>query len=594
MKLLLLSAALLAASSASALNVTYDWSGVLSSASKTTSTDDAVPTEDGGWFAVFRTDNADGLQWNGSDLNLPEDQGTATASKLTISKIDGKGEIKWNITSTIGAFGTDFGKLSGTPDGGAVITFTVRKNSKDASIDPLATLVDAKNNIFNITIADYPDAWVYVPMVMKFSADGAIEWLRQIKCDYSAVNGAVPTQPTSIKALTTDPDGNIYISGFFNTPVSFPESGSTWAGTIIPVNTPADWKSGSDTSVGDMFITKLNPDGFYAKSYTVNSDAAYSTRTQATRLAFANGRLFWAGTTNGLLNGTTFQIGSSTVTPTIVSVKDAPKALETNIVGAMDTELTPAWTTTIPTQLNSSGTSASIMQKGLDAYDNNTVYLTGSVSGGLDLGSSVIASQKAMLEGCFVAFDATTGTPKGGNILGESISNYYGAFVNTTNGHVITYGSGTSAETFIIDYDAEYANPVKTALFDKGQTAFGCALNPANNQLLSLSRGKGATTAIGGATATLGSQFTALIGAFTLSDFKAASGIEAAEVADAGALKVYGTTGAAVFTAAGSQNVAVYSATGALVKSVAVAEGTTTVELPAGFYIAAGQKFIVR
>lgn len=592
MKLLLLSAALLAASVTNAFTVNYDWGKVYTSSSKSTSTDDAVLTAEGNWYTVMRSDTPADLKWGGTALNLPADEGTVTAAKLLISKMDAQGNILWNITSTSGAFGADNGLLGIMPDGGAAIAFTVRKNSKDASINPLAKFVDAKGNTTSITIDGYPDAWVYVPMIMKFSADGEIEWVRNLKCEFPEIDSKVVAQPTYVRALTTDGEGNIYIGGLYQTALSFPTSATAWGGTITPVNIPAAWK-GTSTNDGDMFIAKLDKDGFLVKTFTVDATTQYAGRDQVSCLSFSNGTLYWLGQVLGLTSGATYTIGTSTVTP---SVTDAPKALETTIAGALSSDLTPKWTTTIPTEPNSSG-SAVIQNKNLN-IGTDAIYATGALNGCMKLGSTTIDSKETKLHGYIAAFDKETGAIKGGNVYGTAgiISGYYGALENTDNGHVIAYGYAFGQKILLMDYDASMANPVETTLIAGGPTTpWGCALNPATNQFLSLSRGKGKGTVLDNkGEIECMAQFTGAIAAFTFSDFKAPSGIEAVAADEIAAVNVYGTTGAAVFTASEACTVAIYSATGALVKSIALTEGTTTVELPAGFYIAAGQKFIVR
>ncbi len=57
---------------------------------------------------------------------------------------------------------------------------------------------------------------------------------------------------------------------------------------------------------------------------------------------------------------------------------------------------------------------------------------------------------------------------------------------------------------------------------------------------------------------------------------------------------VYGTQGAIVVKAEKAATVRVYNITGALVASVNAQPGTTTVNLPAGIYVANGTKLIVR
>lgn len=589
MRLVLLSAGLFAASVANALTVSYDWGMVYTSSQKTTTAYDAVLAGDGNWYTVLGSDTASDLKWGDTALDLPADEGTATASKALISKMDKNGGILWSITSVYGAFGLDNGKTAAMPDGGAVTAFTVRKNSNTASTEPLAKLVDAKGNTVNIEIADYPEAWAYVPMIMKYSADGVIEWLRQIRCDYSEVNGKVPVQPTYVRSLTTDPEGNIYIGGLFQTALSFQTSATAWSEALTPINIPSDWAA-TGTAVGDMFIARLDKDGFFLNAFTVDSDQSYATRDQISRLSYSDGSLYWLGQVVGKTDGSTYTIGDFTVTP---SVTDAPKALETTIAGSMTPDLGINWATTIETLPNSSG-SAVIQNNSLSA-GSSSIYISGALNGGMKLGSSAIESQETKLKGYIVSIDKSNGSVIGGAIYGSGISGYYGAFENGTDGHVLAYGYLFGSKAYIIDYSADFSSASETILIDGGQPmTFGCALNPADNRFLSVTRGKGTGTALGGAEIVCPAQFSGVIASFTLDGFT--SGIETAATAgDAGqTVRIYGSAGCAVFSAAEAQTIKIYSATGALVRTADIAEGSTNVELPAGFYIAAGQKFIVR
>jgi hypothetical protein len=586
MKKLLLSAALVSASLAGATTVSYDWGKLLDNGTLKSNVYDAVLTTDGNWYTLFGCDapsSSSPLKWGGNELtSLPADKSGAD-SKLIINKMTPAGDFLWTITSTYGAFTVgENTHMALMPDGGAVIAVALRRNTKETTeIDPLATIVDAKGNTTNITIANYPsDTFAYVPVIIKFSADGTIEWWRNLQKTYDANNIA-------IKSIVTDENGNIYIGGSFKSALSFPTSATEWGGTI----------AATANATSAMYIAKLDKDCNIVKTFTVDASAAYATSDQVQRLAYADGTLYWVGQVTGLTTGDKYTIGNTTVTP---GLSTASKALPTDIIGSLTTDLAINWTTVLESQQNTAATPNTVIQnKGL-TIGENTVYVTGALNGGLKSGDVQLTTSTNALYGFTLGFNKETGAIKGGNLYGATITGIYDVIENANNGHIITYGYAITSnpnKIFFNELDASYNNVEngETILLSIG-TPFGHALNPDTNQYLSLSYGKGGTVLTDVADLGTQSAYTATVTSFTLSDFKSPlAGISTVQAADnSNDVNIYGIAGAAVFTANAAQNVAIYSATGALIKVAAIAEGNTTIELPAGFYIAAGKKFIVR
>lgn len=113
----------------------------------------------------------------------------------------------------------------------------------------------------------------YRGVLMKISQDGSILWMRQIVADYQKVQKDKYTQGIYSYVLDVDNEGNIFIGGNFRTALTLLKSDQS--SVEIPARHVDGWDGNSQTSVGDLFLIKLDKDGYYQKHLQTDGPASY-------------------------------------------------------------------------------------------------------------------------------------------------------------------------------------------------------------------------------------------------------------------------------------------------------------------------------
>ncbi len=179
--------------------------------------------------------NGDILVTGGYALDIDLDFGAGTHilngmsySDAYISKYDGSGNILWGVSFANN--NNCFGVGIDTDSSGNVYSVGEFFNTIDFDPGP---------NTFNLTgtaIGPYPNRNIYIS---KLDVNGNFVWAKKIGGDNSM----------GIRALKVDTNGNSYITGYFNKPITFPDNT-----TLTPLNQ-------NDANNFDIFIAKLDTAG---------------------------------------------------------------------------------------------------------------------------------------------------------------------------------------------------------------------------------------------------------------------------------------------------------------------------------------------
>ena len=503
---------------------------------------------------------------------------TSGNQNLVLIKTDGNGNRLWSAYSTIGDLYSGGGWLAATSDGGVMMVVKFR-HSNGRSEKPAIVDGTGKTTEFDWT-AD-PNGRFYRMVMVRFSKDGAIEWTRMTDVA-TTPQGKASTYskltPDGIDVYTAKVDGNqnLYVGGRFRMPITFQKADGSKV-TLTPCNTK-DWTGDPQAQNGDLFIAKFDANGNYLKSL-VSSDSASYTAIKNVRIA--NDKLYFEGYFQGRkINGA---LNPAKLGGIDLGLKNANTAL---LVGVADLDLN-----VLNAKAFASEASGSVYQTtAIDVIDNS-VYLTGKAKCKLDLASGTMDATSTTRDGYLIKLNSEL-EPQGSALNGKNQSGFMGVVADRNdNDNIYVLGHNLMGALFMKKYDRNTLayKDVEWDLTDNASAIFPMVAS--NDTLYALSRVRGTVKFIGGEISLSSSAFNALVAAFKL-PVHTTTAIQA--IADANAINVTATRGTISINAAAPATVNVYNITGALVASVKASEGTTTVELPAGLYIAAGKKLIVR
>ncbi len=503
---------------------------------------------------------------------------TSGNNNLVLIKTDGNGNRLWSAYSTIGDIYSGCGWLAATSDGGVMMVVKFR-HSNGRSEKP--AFVDGTGKTTELDWAPNASGRFYRMVMVRFSKDGAIEWTRMADVDTTPQAKASTYSkltPDGFDVYTAKIDGNqnLYVGGRFRMPISFQKADGSKV-TLTPCNTKG-WSGDPQTQNGDLFIAKFDANGNYLKSLVSTDSASY---TAIKNVRIANDRLYFEGyfqgrTMNGAINPV--KLGGIDL-----GLKNANTAL---LVGVADLDLNVLNAKTFASEV-----SGSVYQTTALDVINDNIYLTGKTKCKLDLASGTMDASANTRDGYLIKLNSEL-EPQGSVLNGINQSGFMGVVADRNdNDNIYVLGHKLMGALFMKKYDRNTLayKDVEWDLTNNASAIFPMVAS--NDTLYALSRVRGTVKLIGDEISLSSSAFNALVAAFKL-PVHTATAIEA--VADGNAINVTATRGAISITTATPATVNVYNITGAMVASVKAAEGTTTVELPAGLYIAAGKKLIVR
>ncbi len=602
-KIFTLAAVALASMSMLATAQTAEWGKVLTAnyadREGTSMTESLAVTSDGVvWLGhVGSYSDKDGLKLGDTVIGKGTVYtGTSSSGNetFTMTKTDKSGNVKWSIYSTNGEIYSNNDWVKVGKDGSIYAAFLMRHTDSRGTETP--GFVDATGNETKladwncISSIDNIEHRYYKALLMKVSAAGAIQWIREVYADPSPIAGSstkVNGLPIYVYDLAVT-DNAIYMAGRFTALTKFTKADGTTI-DLTPHNV-VGWNGDSQQSVGDMYVTKFDLNGYAEKTLTTTGVVACETMQ---KLCVKDGKFYLLSSVKSAKNSICkdYKIGDKTYeVPSYVSA----------LVAEFDENLNVKWSRLFKGSENAKSNSTGILQSmHLNKIDDD-LWVTGMGQYTL---SNEDGTKKLEMKGTNnQAFIIRLNAEDGEWINAVSalkdyttaITGYFELFGSETDkSKVWVYGYNFGADgVFLREYNKDLTTDKNTQvklMSGAMATAFASAVD--GDKLYIVARGRGDIKLTGLDQSFSVSKFAAMYACFKL-PFNIYTAVD--NVAAKAEAKIYGTQGTLHVVAEEATTVNVYNLTGSLVAKLSVVAGDNTVALPAGIYIANGQKVVVR
>ncbi len=511
--------------------------------------------------------------------------GTSYNNGVSLIKTDAKGNLLMNAWTVAGEVASNQGGVIPTSDGGATVVVKMR-HSQNYGTTPINFLNAAQESFsFDWTLDAPETARYYKVLVLHFSAQGLVEWSRVINVDNSpqpnattAANQAQTSDGMDVNSVVSDSEGNIFLGGRLRKEATFALADGTTQ-VLSPRNT-ANWDGDTQKSVGDLYIVKLDPQGYYLSHIMMEGDVA-TNEVISSMTIDKQGYLYVQGTVQGTSETSNISFGGNEMQAGAIAGLFAAR---------LGTDLSVDWARII-----ASDYSGSVFQKTQINMNDGVMWITGKMRANLVDGDNTLAGSSLTRDGFLLGLDANNGTWLAATVNGKNQSGLYGVLdSNEDQENIYVFGNTLSAPTFlqkrskatlevVEQWDLQTASDDINPIMISQDTLFTTARISRDNTLLG--NDELTFTATTQARAVLMAAFKLPVQLVTAVDDVLAPKAQ---------VEVKALTGALQVTASQPTQVSVYNLTGAVVATVAAGPAATTVSLPAGLYIAAGQKLIVR
>jgi len=496
------------------------------------------------------------------------------------------GKALWSVYSNVGEGSSNQGAVAATSDGGAFMVVKMRHTVNRCT---------DKINFVDATGANTTIDWVldsasakryYNAIILKVNGEGAIQWYRMITMNHDPQPNASKTYSTYtpegiyVQTAITDPQDNLYVGGRFCTAMTF-DNGVT----LTPQSVAEDWTGDPQKANGDLFIAKFDAEGNYVNSLVQDGKGDAG---QIFKLNFrgGDGNIYAVGYFDGI-EGNDVTLGGKQLTPGNVG-KDL-------LAACIDTDLNVKWARLFTTTYSGS----TFNKLSINAIGDN-VWITGKVRTTLDdgEGNTFDCSGKTR-DGLLLHLNSADGSWVGATNYGTNQAGFNGAFENTNDpDHVYVYGHVLFGYLFVAKYSvADLTLQEQWDLHSSASDLQNYTAVCYDNRLYTMARIASGNVTVNYADTEEGTytfnnpvNFATLVCAFTLPG-TISTAIQEVEQAQT---RVFGAEGNLHIVAQQPTTVRVYSITGAQVATINAQQGDNTIALPAGIYIAGGNKVVVR
>lgn len=517
--------------------------------------------------------------------------GTSTSGNetvnLTLTDLDGN--VKWSVYSTNGELMTNCDRVKIGNDGSVYAAFMMRHTEGRGTETP--GFIDASGNETKlsdwncISSTDNKEHRYYKVLVMKVSADGNIQWIREIVGDHTPVAGSsllVNGIPTYLYGLAVTDDA-IYVSGRATATTEFAKADGSKL-TLTPHNV-AGWSGDSQTTAGDMFVAKLDKDGYAENLLTTTGNVDYE--TSATVEQFGN-RLYLMASVKGLASSTDYKLGSTTYSvPEYVSL----------LVAELDKDLGVKWSHLYKGSENAKKSKGILQYMRMNKIGDD-LWLSGMGQYNLsnEDGTKTMAMTSTLNEGYILRLNANNGDWINATTaikdFESAITGYMGVFGDEAKDEIWVYGYNFKNDgVFLRKYNKDLTTDKTQTKLLGGSLPTAYAAASSSDRLYTVARGRGSLAFAGKTETITADKYTAVYACYQL-PYNVATVVE--NVAAKTANKVYGTQGELHVVAEQPAVVTVYNIMGAVVARLNAEVGDNAVSLPAGIYIAEGKKVVVR
>ena len=566
----------------------FKWGALLDGT--TTAGDQATSlavSDDGGIYGLYTAGSTDDhlsvMLDNTALFEGSPYSGTSYNNNFCLIRFASDGSAVWNIHTDSGDFASNSGSVSATSDGGCVVMAKVRHTDGYA-----ATPINFVTPSGSRTLEWSAEERYYRLVVLKVSSEGEIEWLVCPEISTAAVNDGCKefvSEGFNLYAGCVDAGGNVYVPLNLREPMTFGDV------TVKPSNV-SSWDGDSQKAAGSFVVVKLDSEGNCLGSLAFGGEA---TATYCHQVVSYGDLLYAVGTA----------AGSGTLT--CGGIEFTPSELNSPVVVSFDSDLTPGWVKCLPGE--AVGGKYAVQNLGL-TVTNDDVWVYGAFNGKVgDSEGSVESQQGTLREGLLIHLDAADGSWVKGVSSREStfepaaantsLTSYMGVIANPDNAAkiwVYGYGMNAAVGTFIRAYDAETLEGSAEGswnLVTAGgvPTCQAIAYDAVKGLCYSTTRGNKAFQPLDADLSEAPTGWGVYTASFELPE-ELRTGVEPVEQS-ARRIGIRPVDGGIEVVA--DTSVAVYDLTGRCVyRTSQPTASPVTVSLPAGIYVCAGSKIIVR
>ena len=477
------------------------------------------------WFDKETIKGTDGAAITGSPYT-----GNSINRNMLVQKVTNAGSVVWNAYTRKGDVDHDKTQLAATKDGGMLAVIKTRAWVAEAGYDNLIEYVDPTGHVTTIKdMANVGSEYRY--LLLKIDADGQLAWSRLIAGKVETRKQGQTKDNMSVYGVTLDDQDNIYLTGNFRTEMYLKKADGTIE-TLVAQNT-ANWEGDSQNVVGDLFLAKLDQNGYLVKTLTAEGIA---TSAFLDKVIYTDGKIFFNGRVQAKA-GNDITLGGKAITATT--------DCENLILGSVNTtDLSVNYVKTIaPT-----GSKKTIQNNGIQ-YLDGYVYLTGSTMGGL---TDIYENATGAHRGYLLKVNPATGEVEKSAIYlnSKGISKFYGIYLNGETMYAFGYDMGAQGAIVVPVNASSLALGTATTICKYGTVAACTTPLIDGDNMIMANRGRAAATFDGTDVSFSGLQNWGTV----YYSYKLASiptGVSAIETStQAAGYSVYTTDGALVKTAA--------------------------------------------
>lgn len=510
------------------------------------------------------------------------------------------GSLIWALSTKNGdVTSSGINSVSATADGGVVLLVEMRSSSVTPYESPV--IVDAAKT--EIDFADWnTSCWIRNQVVIKVSKEGYVQWVRRIAADQlpvpNASSGTSVTDTTNGAfpyAVAEDSESNIYIAGNHRVPLIFSgDQNSTYV--LTPRNISA-YNGDVQTYAGGLYLVKLDKDGNYL-THLQGSASDGITTDYINSMVIEDDMIYFAGYFQGK-EGSKLTLGKGTATAEVTKLNDNNAillgAVKSTVTGSTHS-LVPQFITCYNEADRAGSTSHRIQLLSLQKAASS-LYLMGSFQGAVSTNENatpLISSASTMLEGFIIKTDAADGSYQAAVANNISIGGYHNLFVHDGVTYAQGYRLNATTGAFIDRLDPETLAIEETTTLAKGggaPTLMAGAFDPATTRIFSAIRGNNTFTLTDESSSEKPVSWGVLVSCHILD--KNLAGVSTAET-DETSLRIAGLEGCIEINTTEPADIRIADTKGSLIDSRRVAEGSTTISLPAGIYIVNSTKVAVR
>lgn len=252
--------------------------------------------------------------FNGDVVAMGTDYtGTGYNHNVSLVKVNAEtGKKIWSVYSLVGECSSNQGAVVATADGGAYVVLKMRHTA--GRLGDAIAFKDAAGTTVTTNFLNDGTNRFYQGLILKVSAAGEIEWSRNISVDSAPMpdaTTAVTSEGIYIQGARVDGSGNLYVYGRMAKDLTFAKADGTTHKLTCQSN--VGWNGDAQKTVGDLYIVKLDADGYYVNSIQQQGTV---TAAQIHDLAIEGNTIYAAGYIDPIdgnavsLGGKTLQLGS--------------------------------------------------------------------------------------------------------------------------------------------------------------------------------------------------------------------------------------------------------------------------------------------